>query len=382
MTVSDVNLAVLKFLLYSKHLQSMRPFCRIAKLPPTGISINPRVSSARTYIARQSHASRVNPNNPILRNLFPSARLTVQRSRIDPVTVLIAVTLSIGAGYVVKTITSRTDSKHDGEPTPQEVVDVPIPLLDPSTSGMATAIPPGRPSTLTVEQEVKLREFWHNTLEIFGVSHDHPNGANGSASPAIGSDSLDTSDKKKKSRFSLLGKRHSKDSTPSDAEEDDKHGQTKEFKQALASQSPEQLRDAFWSMVKYDDPDALLLRFLRARKWDVHAATVMLVATMHWRDQEMHVDDDIMYRGEGGAVKDIKSGNAGQKREGEDLISQMRMGKSFLHGTDAEGRPICCVRARLHKPGEQTERSLERYTVYTIESCRMLLRSPIDTAVS
>ncbi|KAJ8104666.1 hypothetical protein OPT61_g10634 [Boeremia exigua] len=56
------------------------------------------------------------------------------------------------------------------------------------------------------------------------------------------------------------------------------------------------------------------------------------------------------------------------------------MGKSFLHGLDSAGRPLCVVRARLHKAGEQTEESLERFTVYTIETARLLLRPPIDTA--
>lgn len=42
---------------------------------------------------------------------------------------------------------------------------------------------------------------------------------------------------------------------------------------------------------------------------------------------------------------------------------------------------MCFVRARLHKQGEQTEESLERYTVFIIESARMLLEPPVDTAV-
>ena len=58
------------------------------------------------------------------------------------------------------------------------------------------------------------------------------------------------------------------------------------------------------------------------------------------------------------------------------------MGKSYLHGLDNAGRPMCIVRARLHKAGEQTEESLERFTVYTIETARLFLRPPIDTAVS
>lgn len=41
---------------------------------------------------------------------------------------------------------------------------------------------------------------------------------------------------------------------------------------------------------------------------------------------------------------------------------------------------MCFVRVRLHKQGEQSEESLERYTVFIIESARMLLSPPVDTA--
>ena len=163
---------------------------------------------------------------------------------------------------------------------------------------------------------------------------------------------------------------------------EDKYGQTKDFHKVIESQAPEDLRTAFWSMVKHDDPDALLLRFLRARKWNVRNALIMLIATMHWRMQEMHVDDDIMKRGERGAVEDGKSSNASVKVEGDDFLAQMRLGKSFLHGTDKEGRPMCFVRVRFHKKGDQTESSVERFTVYTIETARLLLHSNVDTAVS
>lgn len=225
--------------------------------------------------------------------------------------------------------------------------------------------------------------MWLSVLDIFGVTHDsHANGTSLPPNP----DTLTTPEKKKKrSRFSLgLSKKDrssdNTDATP-DTADNDKHGQTKEFQQALASQSPESLRAAFWSMSKHDHPDALLLRFLRARKWDVHAALIMMISTMHWRSEEMHVDDDIMLKGEGGAIREAKSGTAAEKKEGEDFMAQIRMGKSFLHGTDKEGRPCCYVRVRLHRQGEQSERSLERYTVWTIETTRMMLRPPVDTAV-
>lgn len=265
--------------------------------------------------------------------------------------------------------------------------------------GMAPQTPPGRPGTLTLEQEIKLRELWQVTLKVFGVYEASPAEPNGATSPhAATTELIDTGNKKRRSRLYMFKRRnHEKDAesesapssgagTPSDlsslsiADEDDKYGQAKDFKAAVANSTPEELRKTFWSMVKHDHPDALLLRFLRARKWDVDKALVMLISTMHWRAEEMHVDDDIIRRGEAGMLEDSKSGDAKTKKEGEDFMTQIRLGKSYLHGVDKEGRPMCIVRVRLHRQGEQSEQSLERFTVYTIETARMLLRPPVDTA--
>ncbi|EHL02536.1 putative CRAL-TRIO domain-containing protein C3H8.02 [Glarea lozoyensis 74030] len=106
----------------------------------------------------------------------------------------------------------------------------------------------------------------------------------------------------------------------------------------------------------------------------------MMISTMRWRAADVHVDDDIMKNGELTALADISGSDAAKKKMAEDFLAQMRMGKSFFHGTDKEGRPMCFVRARLHKQGEQSEESLERYTVFTIETGRMILTPPTDTA--
>ncbi|KAF1362495.1 phosphatidylinositol transfer protein CSR1 [Lizonia empirigonia] len=269
---------------------------------------------------------------------------------------------------------------------------------------MAPNTPAGRPGTLTPQEEEKLRELWALTMKVFGV---HGEGSNGVETPAAAPVATSTTaapaaeKEKKKSKLSVFS-RHKKDKNDKAAEidstttsgantpdvgrlslstEDDKFGQTADFKAALADIPPEDLRNSFWSMAKHDHPDALLLRFLRARKWDVEKALVMMISTMRWRLQEMHVDDKIVKNGELGALTEASSTtDAKAKKNDEDFLVQLRMGKSYLHGLDKEGRPMCIVRARLHKAGEQTEESLEKFTVYTIETARLLLRPPIDTA--
>jgi hypothetical protein len=262
--------------------------------------------------------------------------------------------------------------------TPSEA---PTSSNDPFFTDMPIA--PGHRGNLTAEQELKLRELWALALKTFGVND--PNYPNGTATPHEDTPAASETEGKddKKKRRSIFGRKHDKSSPSKSVDDsDDKYGQAKEFQQIVSTQSPESLRASFWSMVKADHPDALLLRFLRARKWDVDKALVMMISTMSWRGHEMHVDDDVVFHGELGALTDSKSADANAKREGHDFLEQMRLGKSFLHGTDKEGRPLCFVRARLHHGGDQTERSMERYTVYVIETARLILRPPVETAVS
>lgn len=260
--------------------------------------------------------------------------------------------------------------------------------IEQEISNMTGEALPGRPGTLTPDQEERLREFWIATLQVFGVLDAKD--LNGHAEPLNGRDRANTSSstkKPKKKRLSMFRSKNKEDDTDSVtsteshqvSDADDKYGQTKEFHDALANMSPELLRTTFWSMVKHDHPDALLLRFLRARKWDVEKALVMMVSTMRWR-VNVDVDDDIMKNGELGMMEDANSSDATKKKLGHDFLAQMRLGKSFLHGLDKSGRPMCFVRVRLHRQGEQSEESLERYTIFVIESARMVLSPPVDTA--
>jgi hypothetical protein len=259
---------------------------------------------------------------------------------------------------------------------------------------MSTKPAPGTVSTLTPDQEAKLQEFWVLTLKVFGVKLE--------ALEAEATSEAQSAPKEKKSSskrkgWGIFGRSADEEDDAKSASSvngvssslasinitdgDDKYGQSKEFQQALEQMEPEEIRTAYWNMVKQDHPDSLLLRFLRARKWDVKKALIMMISTMRWRLQDVHVDDDIMANGEALAVKQSKSSDAAEKKKGEEFLHQIRMGKSFLHGVDRFGRPICLVRVRLHKAGDQEPEVLERFTVYTIETARLLLAPPVETAV-
>jgi hypothetical protein len=257
----------------------------------------------------------------------------------------------------------------DNLPSPEEIEE--------EIAIMSYQAPPGRPGNLTPEQEEKLRKLWTAVFQLTGVADEESSGAE-LLSPKEDTGSADA-DPKKKRGFGMFKKGKSGASTPTESTDEDKYNETKQFHETLAKETPETIRHTIWSMVKHDHPDALVLRFLRARKWDVEKALVMLVATMNWRHNDMKVDADIMKNGDAFAIEDEKT-DSPTKQISADMMKQLRMGKSFLHGTDKQGRPICVVRVRLHKAGQECEESLERYTVYIIETARMTLEPPVDTA--
>ncbi|KAK2612228.1 phosphatidylinositol transfer protein csr1 [Conoideocrella luteorostrata] len=251
---------------------------------------------------------------------------------------------------------------------------------------MTPEVAPGHLGNLTLEQEDKLRQLWQAIFKICGV-HGGSGTVMGDTSATIDEKPAAEPEAPKKKRgfgfFKSSSQQNSSipsNNTGADATDDDKYGLTKQYREILANQKPEDIREILWAMMKHDHPDALVLRFLRARKWDVEKALVMLISAMSWRHSKMKVDQDIMKHGEAGAAASEKGGDEKAKKIGQDFLKQSRMGKSFLHGIDKEGRPICIVRVRLHRASEQSPESLERYTVFIIETARLTLKPPVDTA--
>ncbi|CEO58702.1 hypothetical protein PMG11_03408 [Penicillium brasilianum] len=154
----------------------------------------------------------------------------------------------------------------------------------------------------------------------------------------------------------------------------------KSMEKILSQMTPEEMCFSILKMIKQEHPDSLLLRFLRARKWDVGKGFTMMVTNILWR-KEVQVDDDILPKGELYALKQSRDEKltAKQKKEGRDFIEQLKTGKSFLHGFDRQGRPVNYVRVKIHKPGAQSEEALERYIVHIIETTRLIVVPPIET---
>ncbi|KAI3336355.1 phosphatidylinositol transfer protein [Xylariaceae sp. AK1471] len=141
----------------------------------------------------------------------------------------------------------------------------------------------------------------------------------------------------------------------------------------------DELHEAWLGMVKQENPDALLLRFLRARKWDVAQAFSMLNGAIIWRCKEAHVDEEILLKGEPWCAKKEKTATGKEQKEARDFLEQVRLGKVYIRGMDRRGRPVGYVRAALHKPGVQSQETLEKLVVQTIETVRCLFTPPNES---
>lgn len=249
--------------------------------------------------------------------------------------------------------------------------------------------PPGHITNLTAEEEAKLAELWTLALRVFGVGKD-------GMSTLTSRTSTESTPQpaKKAGGWRIFGgggatTEETEAETNTNAnlgpdfklgDGDDKYGLNKDFTKALAAHTPEALRNTFWDGIKNDHPDAAMLRYLRARKWDVSRALVMMVSCLGWR-HDSHVDDMVLKGGEPAALRDSTDGDATAKKVGDDFMTMVRKGGSFVHSTDKDGRPVYLVRTRLHHAGRYCEKALENMIVFQLESSR-LMRNPTGTSVS
>ncbi|KAF8923572.1 hypothetical protein EDD21DRAFT_419858 [Dissophora ornata] len=89
----------------------------------------------------------------------------------------------------------------------------------------------------------------------------------------------------------------------------------------------EDVRSALWNNVLGDNPDSLVLRFLRARKWHVGNGLLKLLNAFKWR-----LDQD---------VENVKVlGDDELDAKYPRFRQQLEMGKFYIHGTDKSNQPV------------------------------------------
>ena len=112
--------------------------------------------------------------------------------------------------------------------------------------------------------------------------------------------------------------------------------------------------------VAYDNPDALLLRWLRAKKWNVQGTVELFLETIKWRK-------------EWGVTEFVAKGETDLYEE------EIQSGKTFFMGEDKMGRPINYVSARDHIKEQFPGKATEKLTVFTMETGRKLLHPPHES---
>ncbi|GAA94640.1 uncharacterized protein L969DRAFT_87472 [Mixia osmundae IAM 14324] len=213
----------------------------------------------------------------------------------------------------------------------------------------------GHIDCLKPEQRKKLREFWAQFFELLDQAPERGSVADPDAEGG-GSE--------------MKGKKDGKDAgkdIPKDDKEKERvraEAEMKNAKAALEKYGSIRVKSAYWRFIAMDDPDVMMLRFLRARKYDVPAGVAMLMSTILWR-----IEGDvekIFYKGEEGM----------QNAEG--FLKQLASSKTYTQGTDRQGRPVVYIHVGLHKLFDQSAKALEDFVIFQMESVRLLFAPPVD----
>ncbi|KAI1320125.1 hypothetical protein EDD11_002097 [Mortierella claussenii] len=130
--------------------------------------------------------------------------------------------------------------------------------------------------------------------------------------------------------------------------------------------SPSEYHTAFWAFVQSEHPDTTVLRFLRARKWNVEKAMEMLVLALEWRIT-MDVDEV------------VQEGEEALEAKYPGFLEQLKDGKVIFRGHDRQGRPLCLLNPSLHNQHAQSPQAVQKLSIYVIETARLMLRPPVET---
>lgn len=132
------------------------------------------------------------------------------------------------------------------------------------------------------------------------------------------------------------------------------------FSQLMDRVDSNPISQEFYDQMGAEDPDTLLLRFLRARKWNIIDASLMLIDTLYWH----------------------RSFGVGRlMREGEPAVFQylLTCNKHYAWNVDHKGRLVIWITSRLHDKNRQTLQQNLEALVYLVEQARRLMAPGTET---
>lgn len=143
--------------------------------------------------------------------------------------------------------------------------------------------------------------------------------------------------------------------------------EAKEMRAFLEKYGGQRLREVFWQMVKGEHPDAILLRLLRARKWDVDRAVAVLGSTAAWR-----VENNIEAVVAGAELELTKT------RGGMNIFHN---GISYIYGASAQGEPVYLIEVGRHFSASQTQDELKRGVILLQETLHSVMPPPVERKI-
>ncbi|CAI1602888.1 hypothetical protein SEUBUCD646_0L04200 [Saccharomyces eubayanus] len=216
---------------------------------------------------------------------------------------------------------------------------------------------------LTDDQEIVLKQIWTHLFHLWQVPVD--------GSSIYRSNSVHNSPPKKK-KTSWFSKLHSSDETQDGGEAAETASLYEKGKvhKALANLDPESTMKQFWHDIKNETPDATLLKFIRARKWNAEKTISMLGHDLYWRKDTIN---NIINGGERAVYEQKETG----------VIKNLELQKATVQGYDVDMRPIILVRPRLHHSSDQTEQELEKFSLLVIEQSKLFFKEnhPASTTI-
>ncbi|KAL9937699.1 hypothetical protein V8E36_003244 [Tilletia maclaganii] len=143
--------------------------------------------------------------------------------------------------------------------------------------------------------------------------------------------------------------------------------EAKEMNLFLQRHGGARLRKVFWEIVKGEHPDTVMLRYLRARRWNVDRALAVIGNIAAFR-----VENDVfglVKRGEAELVKTVGGGKV------------YRNGIAYAWGATDSGLPICYIEVARHFASNQTQEELKQSIILFQEWLGILMPPPVSRKI-